>query len=522
MSEADRHQIRELEEKNARLVSALQRARTQLRAQADNGGEDGVPASVGIFLSAHSDGRRLAQVALGSAVRVVAVSSQVDLAALSCGQQVWVSDDHVLVQAADFPRQGEVVTVAELLGLDRVIVRGGTPGERVFTLAGPLRSGAVKVGDSLLVDSRAQVALQKVVRASVDQMLTPETPQVEFSDIGGLGAQIELVRDAIELPFTHPQLHATYGLKVPRGILLYGPPGCGKTLIAKAVANSLSRARRSQPAHFISVKGPELLNKYVGETERHIRTIFSRARKLASRDVPVVIFFDEMEALFRTRGSGISSDMETLIVPQLLAEMDGVEALDNVIIIGASNREDMIDPAVLRPGRFDLKVHIDRPDRIGAREIFAKYLTADLPLSKQLLTAHPDPQKAVSALIDEAVETLFSRSPHTAMLHARTASGQVRTLYAADLISGAMIASIVERTKQLALKSDLAGSPGIDLSHLRAAITLELDQCGRLVATTDLPQWAQVSGLRGQDLVAVEVAAGEVRCDDSEQEANSE
>lgn len=509
MSEDLRQQIAELEEKNVRLTSALQRARQQLqerrREELESLAEGGA-TTVALFLGAEQ-ARRRARVAIGSQLREVPVAPQVDLAGIALGQEVLISDENQLVEVGQYPRSGEVVTVAELLGADRVITRSGSPGERIYTLAGPLRAGSVAPGDSLLVDNRSQLALEKVVRSSVDQMLTVETPQATYADIGGLGEQIELVRDTLELPFKHPQLHGRYGLAVPRGILLYGPPGCGKTLIAKAVANSLAQARNGQRAHFLSVKGPELLNKYVGETERHIRTIFSRARKLARAEVPVVIFFDEMEALFRTRGTGISSDMETLIVPQLLAEMDGVESLDNVIIIGASNREDMIDPAVLRPGRFDLKVRIERPDRAGAREIFTKYLTPELPMHADLVTQCGSVQAAAQHLIDLAVEALYTRSPQTALLYARTASGQVRTMYAADLISGAMIAAIVERAKQYALKADLAGEPGLSVAHLRRAITTELHQSAHLALSTNLTEWARVSGFATDELVAVEPIA---------------
>lgn len=509
MSDKQRQQIAELEEKNARLASALRRARQQLQQRRDQENQiiaEGGAATVAIFLGA-DQARRRARVAVGSQLREVPVAAQVDLAGIAVGQEVLISDENILVEVGQYSRSGEVVTVAELLGADRVITRSGSPGERIYTLAGRLRGGSISAGDSLLVDHRCQLALEKVVRSSVDQMLTVETPSTTYADIGGLGEQIELVRDTLELPFKHPQLHGRYALAVPRGILLYGPPGCGKTLIAKAVANSLAQARSGQRAHFLSVKGPELLNKYVGETERHIRTIFSRARKLARAEVPVVIFFDEMEALFRTRGTGISSDMETLIVPQLLAEMDGVESLDNVIIIGASNREDMIDPAVLRPGRFDLKVRIERPDRVGAREIFTKYLTADLPMHAQLVAQRGSAQAAAQYLIDLAVEVLYTRSAQTALLHARTASGRVRTMYAADLISGAMIAAIVERAKQYALKADLAGEPGLTVAHLRRAIATELHQSAHLALSTNLTEWARVSGFGADELVAVEPIA---------------
>lgn len=405
------------------------------------------------------------------------------------GQEAVVNPLSVMIAAAGYTKHGHLVTVAEVLDDGRVLLDSGTDEE---TLAFPaqLTDLTVKAGDTVLYDARSGYIYEVVTKAEVQELLLEEAPDVSFEDIGGLGSQIEAIRDAVELPFLHKELFTRMELRPPKGVLLYGAPGCGKTMIAKAIANRLAQQLQGKDAkaHFISIKGPELLNKYVGETERHIRLIFQKARESASSGTPVIIFFDEMESLFRIRGSGISSDVENSIVPQLLAEMDGVEGLENVIVIGASNREDMIDPAILRPGRLDVKIKVDRPDREGAAEIFGKYLTDTVPLEDD-----------ASKLITEAVSVMYAETKETQFLEVTYESGETKTMYFKDFSSGAMIQNIVDRAKKYAIKSHLDGGKLVITSaHLAGAVAAEYLENEDLPNTTNPDDWAKISGQKGE------------------------
>ena len=493
--------VASLEGKNERLTRALTTARQQLVQMQDQLQQvNRPPLTLATFIDADKANREIEAIVNGRRMRLAAAPS-LDLSSLSVGQWVRVDDKMVATDADHFPRNGVMTSVLEIIGADRalVVMEGGQ--EQVVLLAGPLRHGGLRPGDSVVVDSRSGFAFERIVRSDVEQLLTPEVPTVTYADIGGLDNQIQQVRDAIELPFSHPELYRDFGLRPPKGILLYGPPGSGKTLIAKAVANSLGTAETAHQTYFLSIKGPELLNKFVGETERQIRSIFSRARALASSDVPVVIFFDEMEALFRTRGSGISSDVETMIVPQLLAEMDGVESLDNVVIIGASNRADMIDPAVLRPGRLDVRIRVDRPDRSGAADIFAIYLTPDLPIAAEEVEKAGSKEAAAKRMINAALERLYARDDQTALFDITTRSGKTHRVHLADIVTGAMIAGTVERAKKHAIKDTLAGKgEGLRTSHVLAGVEEETGESLELASTTAPEEWARTVGLR-EDIV---------------------
>ena len=513
MSETENRQALErrlisLEEKNGRLTTALTTARTELiRLQGELADVSRPPQTLATFVRAFPASRQIEVVTGGKRMRV-AVSPKLDVTDLSYGQWVRLDDTMIAVAADDFPRSGQVVSVLELVGADRVLVAAEGGAETLLELAGPLRHGNLRPGDSLVVDARSGIAFERIVREDVEQLLTPEVPDVTYEDIGGLDDQIAQVRDSIEMPFNHPELYRQFGLRPPKGILLYGPPGSGKTLIAKAVANSLSK-RGGASTFFLSIKGPELLNKFVGETERQIRAIFARARTLAAGDTPVVIFFDEMEALFRTRGTGVSSDVETMIVPQVLAEIDGVESLRNVVIIGASNREDMIDPAILRPGRLDVKIRVNRPDAAAAEEILARHLTADLPLDPAELTAHGGDREATAASLRRVVvEALYARNEATAVLEiteAHTVSGaSTRVLHLADLTSGAMLAAIVSRAKTASIKDELAGGQGgLSAARLRSAVETEARQNEEITGATTPEGWARLIGTRTSQILSV-------------------
>lgn len=500
--------IDELAENNQKLAATLRDAREQIMGLKNEVDKlSSPPNGYATFLGPAGNG--LVNVMVNGRKMRVEISPSINLDNLRAGQEVILNESMNVVVAGDFETHGETATFHELLpDGERAIVIGRSEEERIVHLAEPLRNAKLKAGDSLLYDTKSGFAFELVTKTEVEELVLEEVPDINYSDIGGLSAQIEQIRDAVELPFLHRDLYTTYELKAPKGILLYGPPGCGKTLIAKAVANSLAkkvteiRGVGEGRSYFLNIKGPELLNKYVGETERQIRLIFQRAREKASEGTPVIVFFDEMESLFRTRGTGVSSDVENTIVPQLLAEIDGVESLENVIVIGASNREDMIDPAILRPGRLDVKIKIERPTASAAKEIFGKYLTTKLPLHSEMLEKYGDAETAVAAMIDGVVEQMFSTTPQNEFLEVTYANGEKEILYFKDFSSGAMIENIVARAKKDAIKNFLAANEsGIHFDHLANAAREEFRENEDLPNTTNPDDWARISGKKGERIV---------------------
>jgi proteasome-associated ATPase len=495
---------------NERLAATLREARDQivsLKSEVDRLAQP--PATFAVFLAGHED--RTADIYTSGRKMRVSVSPDVDLEELSPGKEVMINEAMNVVKVLQFDEVGEVVLLKEMLeDGDRALVIGHGDEESVVRLAYRLHDQHLRSGDSLLIDRRVHFAYERIPKLDVEELVLEEVPDIDYTVIGGLGNQIEAIRDAVELPFLHKELFDEHELKAPKGILLYGPPGCGKTLIAKAVANSLAkkvseRTGEEGRSFFLNIKGPELLNKYVGETERHIRLVFQRARDKATDGMPVIVFFDEMDSLFRTRGSGVSSDVENTIVPQLLSEIDGVEGLDNVIIIGASNREDMIDPAILRPGRLDVKIKIERPDAEAAREIFSKYLTPTLPLHPEDLAEFDhDPQTCVQAMIDRTVGRMYVESEENQFLEVTYAGGDKEVLYFKDFNSGAMIQNIVDRAKKMAIKDFLdTGVRGLRIGHLLQACLDEFAENEDLPNTTNPDDWAKISGKKGERIVFI-------------------
>ncbi len=496
---------------NEKLTYTLREAREHiatLRDEVDKLSQP--PSGYGTVMELNDDGT----VDVHAGGRKMRVAVQPDLRGeLERGQEVVLNESFKIVMARGPERTGEIATIKDLLDDGRrAMIVGRADENRVVELGDGVRSTTLRSGDTVLVEPRAGIILERLPRPEVEDLVLEEVPDVSYDDVGGLDDQIEQITDAVELPFVHQALFAQYDLPAPKGILLYGPPGCGKTLIAKAVANSLAKKVAEVSgdiearSFFLNIKGPELLNKYVGETERQIRLVFQRAREKSEEGWPVIVFFDEMESLFRTRGSGISSDIESTIVPQLLAEIDGVETLRNVIVIGASNREDLIDPAILRPGRLDVKIKIERPGEEAAASIFGRYLTTDVPIDPEMVETigGGDPDKAVMVMIEETVREMYRDDEANRFLEVTYQNGDKELMYFKDFNSGAMIENIVRRAKKLAIKREIAtGRRGIRTEDLLSSIRQEFKEHEDLPNTTNPDDWAKISGKKGERIVYV-------------------
>ncbi len=506
-----RAQLTQSRSNNEKLTITIQQTRDQIAALRDEVEKLTQPPGVyGTFIEANSDGS--ADIFASGRKMRVSVHPGLDPRDLIRGAEVTLNESFAIVSVRPGDGQGEVVTVKEVLDARRVVVYSRADEERVVELSDALGEARLRSGDAVVLDPRSNLLVERLTRQGAEELILEEVPEVSYEDVGGLDAQIELITDAVELPYLHRTLFQEYELPAPKGILLYGPPGCGKTLIAKAVAHSLSQkvaeltGNRNVRSYFLKIKGPELLNKYVGETERQIRLVFQRAREKAEEGVPVIVFFDEMDSLFRTRGTGISSDMESTIVPQLLAEIDGVESLRDVIVIGATNREDLIDPAILRPGRLDVKIKIERPDEVAATQIFERYLHRDLPLDDDEVRRHGggDRDKALAHMIETTVDHMYRNDDENRFLEVTYQGGDKEILYFKDFASGAMIENIVRRAKKYAVKREIHGSGrGLRTEDLISSIRDEYHENEDLPNTTNPDDWARISGKKGERIVFI-------------------
>jgi proteasome-associated ATPase len=499
---------------NEKLAAALQEAKNQIVALKEEIDKlCAPPNSYGTFRRPNEDGT--IDISVDGRTLKVNVHPKINIKDLHEGQLVILNEAYNVIEVSGYEVKGEVVHIKDFIDDDRAIVIGRADEEMVIQLSDPLKREGMKIGDNVLLDQRSGYAVERIPKSDVEEVVLEEVPNVTYDDIGGLGEQIEALRDAIELPYLYPDEFKEHRLSPPKGILLYGPPGCGKTLIAKAVANSLAgqiekRIGKKTTAYFLNVKGPELLNKYVGETEHKIREVFKKAKEKAKEDQPVIVFFDEMDSIFRMRGSGISSDVEITVVAQFLSEIDGLEALRNVIVIGASNRQDLIDPAVLRPGRLDLKIKIDRPDKDAARDVFSKYLTSILPIHPaELEPVSGDKEKAVRVLIERIVEEMYAPTERNKFLEVTYAKGDKETFYFKDFASGAMIENIIARAKKIALKRFIAGGEkGLSFVDLQEAVEGEYKENEDLPNTTNPDDWARISGRKGEKIINVRTLMG--------------
>jgi len=506
-----RGQLSQTRSNNEKLTMTIQQTRDQIAILREEVEKLTMPPAVyGTFI-AFNDDNTVDIYAQGRKMRV-SILPGITPSDVRRGDEVILNESFSVIAVRESDGQGEVVTVKDILDARRVLVYGRADEERVVEIAESLKETKLRAGDALLFDTRSNLLVEKIARPESEELVLEEVPDISYEDIGGLDAQIELITDAVELPYLHRALFQDYELPAPKGILLYGPPGCGKTLIAKAVANSLSKkvaelsGNKNVRSYFLNIKGPELLNKYVGETERQIRLVFQRAREKAEEGTPVIIFFDEMDSLFRTRGTGISSDMESTIVPQLLAEIDGVESLRDVIVIGATNREDLIDPAILRPGRLDVKIKIERPNEEAAAQIFHRYLHSDLPIDDAIIQelGGGDRDKAVRLMIEQTVENMYLIDDTNRFLEVTYQGGDKEILYFKDFASGAMIENVVRRAKKLAVKREIASKgKGVRTEDLMESIRQEFRENEDLPNTTNPDDWARISGKKGERIIFI-------------------
>jgi len=464
---------------------------------------------IGTFLSAAS--RETAQIVVGGADYYCECDPRVDLGSLRRGARVLVNEAYVIVGDLGYDRTGPVVKVTEVLGPDRLRV-GTEHGVQslVIQRGDLLMKEKLKAGDEVRTDSNYKVAVEVLARPHSDEYFLDTVPELPWEKVGGQQEALAAIRDAIELPLLHPELFARYQHATPKGFLLYGPPGCGKTLIGKATAYNLTQQLKAQSGeemreYFMHIKGPEILNMWVGESERMVREIFATAREKRREGYLPFLFIDEAESILGTRRSSRFSNILSTLVPMFCTEMDGIESLNEVVIILASNRADLIDPAILRPGRIDRKIKVARPTREGAGEIYRIYLSENLPYDPDLVRASGGVPEAISLLVAKLIDAQFTHRDENRFLTITLRSGKKEVLYRGDLISGAIIASIVERAKGLAIKRAIATGQeeGISESDLLLSLDAEYSENDIFPPSDVTEDWLQLLDYDSENVVKV-------------------
>src|SRR5467141_3568043 len=464
---------------------------------------------IGTFLGATS--RDTAHIVVGGADYYCNVDPRIPLAKLKNGTRVLVNEAYVIVGDLGFETAGPVTKITEVLSDDRLRV-GSEHGLQSIVLqrSADLASSTLKSGDEVRVDSNYRMALEMLSSTKSHEHYLDVVPELPWEKVGGQEGALQAIKDAIELPLLHPDLFKKFQHATPKGFLLYGPPGCGKTLIGKATAFNLTKQLGAKSGtemreYFMHVKGPEILNMWVGESERMVREIFATAREKRGEDFMPFLFIDEAESILGTRRASRHSNILSTLVPMFCSEMDGIDSLNDVVIILASNRADLIDPAILRPGRIDRKIKVNRPNREGAREVYRIYLTPDLPYDGALGKEAENIGAAVDKLIERFVDWQFTRREENKFLEVTLRSGRKEVLYRSDLISGAIIASIVERAKAIAIKRAIATQQpeGIRETDLQLAFNAEYVENDIFPSSDVTEDWLKLIDYEPENVVKI-------------------